>query len=113
MLMVFMAASAAVAAPLPAQQNDAPAACTAAPVHVSLDLEPGIPLIPPFGWSAAATEQVIAIGGTVSAPREKPLDPEGQLPGTTPQNREPAQALPECREEPPRKPRRKGDHPMA
>jgi hypothetical protein len=113
MLMVFLAASAAIAAPSPVQQIDAPAACATGPVQVSFDVQPGVPLIPPFGWSAAATAQVIAIGGTVSEPREMPADPEGQLPGAKQQNRDPAQALPECREEPRKKRKRKGDYPMA
>jgi hypothetical protein len=113
MLMVFLAASAAIAAPSPAQQSDAPTACAVGQVRVAFEVAHDVPLIPPFGWSEAATTQVIAIGGSVTEPREKPANPEGQLPGSTPQNRDPAQALPECREEPRKKRRRKGDYPMA
>jgi hypothetical protein len=113
MLMVFLAASAAIAAPLPAQQSDASAACAVGPVQVSFDGKPAVPLIPPFGWSEAATTQMIAIGGAVDTPREPPADPQGWLPGAKPQNRDPAQALPECREEPRKKRKRKGDYPMA
>jgi hypothetical protein len=113
MLMLFLAASAATAAPSPLQQKDAPAACATGPVQVSFELAPGVPLIPPFGWFEAATTQVIAISGNVTAPRERPADPEGQLPGAKPENRDPAQALPECREEPRKKRKRKGDYPMA
>jgi hypothetical protein len=113
MLMVFLAASAAIAAPSPAQQSDVPAACAVGQVRVGLEEAPGVPLIPPFGWSEAAITQVVAIGGSVTEPREKPANPEGQLPGATSQNRDPAQALPECREEPRKKRRRKSDYPMA
>jgi hypothetical protein len=113
MLNWFLAASAIAVAPVPVQQNAAPTACSIAPVAVSFEMQPGVPLIPSFGWSPAAIDQVVAIGGTITEPHEKPVDPEGQLPSAKPHNRDPAQALPECREEPVKRRKRKNSYPMA
>ncbi len=84
MLNWMMAASAMVAAPAPAQQDSA-VACSAAVIAVSYDKGSGGPT----------------------------LRPEGRLPFAKPENRDPAQALPDCREEPVKRRKRKGDYPMA
>lgn len=113
MLHWFVAAPALIAAPLPAQQNAASPTCNVGSVAVSFVLEPGVPAIPSFGWSPAAIDQVAAIGGAVTEPREKPVQPEGQLPSAKPEYRDPAQAMPECREQPVKRRKRKSDYPMA
>lgn len=85
MLLMIMAGSALIAAPQPVQQNAASQACLAAPVAVSFEMKPD-----------------------GKAPAAKPT-----LPTTRPQNRDPAQALPECREEPVKRRKRKNDYPLA
>jgi hypothetical protein len=113
MLTIILAAQAMIAAPNAAQQNEGSPACAAAPFAVSFDPHSGIPVVPPFGWSIAAQEQALRISGKAGELQEKPIDPDGKLPSTNPENRDPAQALPECRNEPPKRRKRKSDYPMA
>ncbi|MCC6479972.1 MAG: hypothetical protein IT552_12275 [Sphingomonadaceae bacterium] len=113
MLTMILAAQAMIAAPVSVQQNADSPACAATPFAVSLNPESGIPVVPPFGWSVAAQEQALRISGKVGEVQEKPFDPDGRLPSTNPENRDPAQALPECRNEPPKRRKRKSDYPMA
>lgn len=113
MLTMMLAAQAMIAAPNAAQQNEASPACAAAPYAVSLDPNSGILAAPPLGRSIAGHHQVLLISAKVGEPQEKPFDPEGKLPSNNPENRDPAQALPECRNEPPKRRKRKSDYPMA
>ncbi|MGL5839512.1 MAG: hypothetical protein ACRCY3_13525 [Sphingorhabdus sp.] len=85
MLISVLAASAAIAAPAPVQQNNSAETCSAAVIAVSVDLKP----------------------------EAKGLRPEGRLPFAKPENRDPAQALPDCRQEPVKRRKRKSDYPMA
>jgi len=113
MLMISLAASAMIAAPQPVQQKAVSPACEAVPVAVSFEAPPAIPRIPPFGWSASAQAQMISIGGRVMPPDTKQPDEDGRLPSAKSETRDPAQALPDCKEEPVKRRKRKGDYPMA
>lgn len=113
MLHWFVAAPALIAAPLPAQQNAVSPKCDVGPVAVSFRLVPAVPLLPSFGWSPEAAVQVLAIGHAATSPKKDAPDPDGRLPSTQPEYRDPAQALPECREEPVKRRKRKSDYPMA
>lgn len=113
MLMISLAASAVIAAASPVQQKSSASSCDAVPVAVSFEMQPGIPRIPPFGWSAAAQAQMISIGGSVTPPDAKQPDENGRLPSAKSDTRDPAQALPECKEEPVKRRKRKSDYPMA
>jgi hypothetical protein len=110
---MILAAQAMIAAPNAAQQNEGSPACAAAPYAVSLDRHSDAPAMPPLGRSVAAQRQALLISVKVGEPQEKPIDPEGKLPSNNPENRDPAQALPECRNEPPKRRKRKSDYPMA
>lgn len=85
MLMISLAASAMIAAPQPVQQNAASPNCEAQPYSVSFEVRP-------------------EGGRPVTTPR---------LPGSKSDARDPAQALPECKEEPVKRRKRKSDYPMA
>jgi hypothetical protein len=113
MLTMILAAQAMIAAPHAAQQNEGSPACEAAPYAVSLDQNSGITAEPAFGWSIATQHHTLRISAKVGEQQEKPIDPEGKLPSNNPENRDPAQALPECRSEPPKRRKRKSDYPMA
>ena len=113
MLTMILAAQAMIAAPNAAQQNETSLECAAAPYAVSLDPNSGIPVAPPFGRSIAGHHQALFISAKVGEPEKMPIDPEGKWPSNNPENRDPAQALPECRNEPPTRRKRKSDSPMA
>ena len=85
MLTLIFAAQAAFAAPIAAQQNGPASACDAVVVAVSVILD---------------------------EPRETPRPADGRLPSAQPEGREPAQAQPDCRPEPPKRRKRKSDYPM-
>lgn len=85
LLMLMMAGSAMIAAPQPVQQKTASSNCEAAPLAVSFEVKPD-------------GKQPVA-------------SPE--LPGGRKEARDPAQALPECKDEPVKRRKRKNDYPLA
>lgn len=79
-------------------------------------LAPGgpVPIVPSFGWSADARSQALAVSKIIQESAESAPKDAGKIPGASPKARDPAVLLPDCREAPrPRRKRRLSDYPMA
>lgn len=112
-VIVFAAASAAVPQ---ASQPDAAPACGVVIERVEwLPEEPaGVIVVPSFGWSPEARMQVLAVSRILEEKALAPDESAGKIPDAEPKSRDPAVLLPDCKEAPrPKRRKRLSDYPMS